>query len=107
MEKYSNSGHPTAHFAKLGQQPNNWAQLMPRLPPINPQFKLSKKFLRPLLSSNTNTQNFGPAPGSNYRGAGGGACRGWTGGHRQHPRRPNRDGSPVKPVSVESLPSST
>jgi hypothetical protein len=43
MEKYSNSDHPTAYFAKLGQQPNNWAQLMPRLPPLNPQFKLSKK----------------------------------------------------------------
>jgi hypothetical protein len=65
MEKYSNSDHPTAYFAKLGQQPNNWAQLMPRLPPLNPQFKLSKKiFLHPLLSSNTNTQNPGPAPGS-------------------------------------------
>jgi hypothetical protein len=63
MEKYSNSDHPTAYFAKLGQQPNNWAQLMPRLPPLNPQFKLSKKFfLHPLLSSNTNTQNPGPAP---------------------------------------------
>jgi hypothetical protein len=62
MEKYSNSGHPIAHFAKLGQQPNNWAQLMPRLPPLNPQFKLSKFFLHPLLSSNTNTQNPGPAP---------------------------------------------
>jgi hypothetical protein len=43
MEKYTNSGHPTAHFAKLGQQPNNLVQLMPRLPPLNPQFKLSKK----------------------------------------------------------------
>jgi hypothetical protein len=62
MEKYSNSGHPTAHFAKLGQQPNNWAQLMPLLPPLNPQFKLSKKSLRPLLNLNTNTQNPGPAP---------------------------------------------
>jgi hypothetical protein len=50
MEKYSNSGHHTSHFAKLGQQPNNWAQLMPRFPPLNPQFKLSKKILRPLLN---------------------------------------------------------
>jgi hypothetical protein len=62
MEKYSNSGHPTTHFAKLGQQPNNWAQLMPRLPPLNPQFKLSKIFLHPLLNLNINTQNPGPAP---------------------------------------------
>jgi hypothetical protein len=65
MEKYSNLGHPTTHFAKLGQQPNNWAQLMPRLPPLNPQFKLSKIFLHPLLNLNTNTQNPGPAPANN------------------------------------------
>jgi hypothetical protein len=37
---------------------------MPRLPSLKPQFKLSKNFfLHPLLSSNTNTQNPGPAPG--------------------------------------------
>jgi hypothetical protein len=39
---------------------------MPRLPPLNPQFKLSKKILHPLLSSNTNTQNLGPAPGRSH-----------------------------------------
>jgi hypothetical protein len=46
MEKYSNSGHPTTHFAKLGQQPNNWPNSCPASLP----------------SSNTNTQNVGPAP---------------------------------------------
>jgi hypothetical protein len=40
--------------------------------------------------------------GSGRRGARGGARRGWTGGHRQHPRRPDRDGSPIKLVSVGS-----
>jgi hypothetical protein len=39
--------------------------------------------------------------GSGCRGARGGARRGWTGGHCQHPRRPGRDYSPVKPVSAE------
>jgi hypothetical protein len=36
------------------------------------------------------------------RGSGGGARRCWTGGHRQHPRRPDRDGGLVKLVSVGS-----
>jgi hypothetical protein len=40
--------------------------------------------------------------GSVRRGARGGAHRGWTGGHRQHPRHPDRDGGPVKLVSVKS-----
>jgi hypothetical protein len=40
--------------------------------------------------------------GSGHRGAGGGACRGGTGRHRQYSRRPNRDGSPVELVSVDS-----
>jgi hypothetical protein len=31
----------------------------------------------------------------------GGARQGWTGRHCQHPRRPDRDDSPVKLVSVE------
>jgi hypothetical protein len=39
--------------------------------------------------------------GSGRRGARGGARRGRTGGHRQHPRCPDRDGGPVKLVSVD------
>jgi hypothetical protein len=42
-----------------------------------------------------------PPIGSGYRGAGGGACRGGTGRHRQYPRRPNRDGGPVELVSTD------
>jgi hypothetical protein len=40
--------------------------------------------------------------GSGHRGTGGGACRGGTGRHRQYPRRPNRDSSPVELLSVDS-----
>jgi hypothetical protein len=40
--------------------------------------------------------------GGSRRGVGGGACRGWTGRHRQHPRCTGRDNSPVKLVSTPS-----
>jgi hypothetical protein len=71
------------------------------------QHPLSKSFWRrwsanPLLLRGARNPLLLLLKGQLRRGAGGGACRGGTGRHRQYPRCPNRDGGPVDLVSVDS-----